>query len=343
MKTLFILLIVFFIILFLYIAFGLFVVFIANRKLFSKRGEDPDNICYLTYDDFPELEREEYSAILRKATLRGYIYSRKDKNEYKGLIILSHGFFGTHVQYLIDIDYLTKLGYRVLAFDNFGVGLSSGENQGSFVFSYYSLRAVLEDVERRELNEDLPIYLYGHSMGGYAISLTLRYHPEVKKAIVRSAPLSAGIAGRDLLHLQNKFLYYFLYPIIPLCFSLLGTKRENSSSYREIKKSRETAVLLIHSKNDNLVPYKHSLARKVEHLKRDNFEIFVTEGGLHNSFVTEESSNNYSKLKEEYKKLVKEGDNKKLDQFALKLKRDKRNYYQISSDVKEKITEFLEK
>ena len=44
MKTLFILLIVFFIILFLYIAFGLFVVFIANRKLFSKRGEDPDNI-----------------------------------------------------------------------------------------------------------------------------------------------------------------------------------------------------------------------------------------------------------------------------------------------------------
>lgn len=329
-------------VIFLYLAFAIIIVFLANSKLFLVRGKDPDNDCYLKFEDFTTLNREEYSCFYKGETIRGYIYTYKEyKDEYKGFIILSHGLWGSHIQYLLDIELLASLGYKVLAYDNYGVGISDGKTQVSLANSIYVLDAVISDIKMNQLNENLDIILYGHSMGGYAISCNLKKHKEIKKAIIRSAPLSASISGRDLLVMNNKFIGYFLYPIIPFATLLLLGKKNDLNSKSMLKKNKTTKVLLSQAKNDQIVPYKHSLAYKMLKSRQDNLEIYISEKGLHNSLVSEESQHNYSKLKKEYKKLLEENDQSKIDEFMLELHQNKRNYYQLDKELSLKIEKFL--
>lgn len=337
-----ILIVVIALIIFCYLAAGIIVVFLANYKLFSVRGKDINNDCYLKYEDFHTLNRSEYEVFYKDATIKGFIYTSNNDNEkYKGFIILSHGMWSSHVTYLSDIEYLTGLGYKVLGYDNYGVCLSGGNNQVSLAHSIYVLDVVISDVERRNLNEDLDILLYGHSMGGYATSCNLKNHQEIKKAIIRSAPISPSISGRDLLIKNNKYLGYFLYPIINLCFYLLYGRKENQSSISSLKKNKKTNILLIHAENDNIVPFKNSLARYFLNHKQDNIEVFISKVGKHNSIMEESSMDNYVKLKNEYYRLVKENDSSKIDSFLQELKQKKREYYHLNKNTLNSIYNFL--
>ncbi len=331
-------------IIFFYLAFAIIIVFLANSKLFLKRGYDPDNDLYIKYEDCPDLNRSEYYTYYKKAKINGFIYtSNLYKEEYKGFIILSHGLWGSHIQYLLDIEFLTSLGYKVLAFDNYGVGLSEGENQISLANSIYVLNQVIDDVKKRNINENLDLLLYGHSMGGYAVSCALKKHQEIKSAIIRSAPLSASVAGRDLLMLNNKTLAYFLYPVITLSTKLLLGRRNDESSKKMILKNKKTSILIFHAKNDQIVFYKHSLAYKLLRCKKDNIKIYINEKGRHNSILTEKSQDNYSLLKKEYKELLKENDNQKIHSFISNVKENKRMYYSLNDEVTSKIKDFLKK
>lgn len=337
-----ILIVVIAIIIFCYLAIGLLIVFFANYKLFSVRGKDINNDCYLKYEDFHTLNRREYEGFYKDATIKGYIYTSSSyTNEYKGFIILSHGMWSSHITYLSDIEYLTSLGYKVLAYDNYGVCLSGGNSQVSLAHSIYVLDSVINDVENRNLNEGLNIILYGHSMGGYATSCNLKKHQEIYKAIIRSAPISPSISGRDLLIKNNKFLGYLLYPIINLSFYLLYGRKENQSSISSLKKNKKTKILLIHAKNDNIVPFKNSLAKYFSKHKQSNIEVYISKVGKHNSIMEESSMDNYIKLKNEYYRLVKENDTSKIDSFLHDLKQNKREYYRLNDNTLNSIYNFL--
>lgn len=337
-----ILIVIIAIIIFCYLATGLIIVFLANYKLFSVRGKEINNDCYLKYEDFHTLNRSEYEVFYKDATIKGYIYTSSSyNNEYKGFIILSHGMWSSHITYLSDIEYLTSLGYKVLGYDNYGVCLSGGNSQVSLAHSIYVLDSVINDVEKRNLNEGLNIILYGHSMGGYATSCNLKKHQEIYKAIIRSAPISPSISGRDLLIKNYKFLGYLLYPIINLSFYLLYGRKENQSSISSLKKNKKTKILLIHAENDNIVPLKNSLAKYFVKHKQSNIEVFISKVGKHNSIMEESSMGNYINLKNEYYRLVKENDTSKIDSFLHDLKQNKREYYRLNDNTLNSIYNFL--
>lgn len=327
---------------FFYLATSLVTCFLMNNKLFSVRGNDPNNNCYPKFDDFDSLNREEYTTIFLRAPIRGYIYTNKNyQGDYKGFIILSHGLWGTHIQYLMDIEFLTSLGYKVLAFDNYGVGISGGNSQISLANASFVLDTVINDVEKNNINNNLDIYLYGHSMGGYAVSCILKRHREIKKAIIRSSPISASKAGADLLLKKKKFLGSLIYPTVSFSTNAILGRKNNPNAIKSIKKNNDTSILLIHAKNDSIVPFKHSVALYFFKKKKDNVDVYITDKGKHNSIVKEECFETYSKLKDHYKLLLKTGTEQDLNEFALYLKENKKKLYSLDENTTSKIKDFL--
>ena len=344
MEPLGIVIIIIIILIGLYLAFGVLVVFKANTELFGKRGEDPSNPCYLRFEDYPFLKRTPYRTGYYGKAIKGYLYQDQRLRDYKGYIILSHGFFGTHVQYLFDIALLTQEGYLVLAYDQFGAGLSEGKNQESLATGVYVMENVISDVEKNNLNRGLPIYLYGHSWGGYSVAGALKNHPEIKGAICRSAPYSPIKAGYDLLKKVKPGLAYFLAPVFSFSCWLVMGKRYLIKGTRGLKKNKDTPVLFIQAKNDDIVLYKDSLAKYYQKHPQKNAKVFLTDKGMHNSLLVENGQLKYKELVKKFHEIDRKPDTTKKDQemndFLNHL--DRVQTYQYDEETKNEILSFLD-
>lgn len=343
MEIFLIILIVIVSILALYLISSLILVFMINKKIFMKHQNDPDNPCYLRFEDYSSfMVREEYSCGFYGKRIKGYIYKDKTNDEYKGFIILSHGFWGTHVQYLVDIAYLIKAGYLVLAYDQYGVGLSEGSGPTSFSNGIYVLENVIHDVKKRKLNSGLPLYLYGHSWGAYCTMDALRNNDDIEKAVLRSGFDDPIKITMYLLKIQNKFLYAFLTPTYRMSYFLLFGRRNMRLAYSYSKKNKKTKLLVLQAKDDNMVPLSLSIAEKVKN--KENVRLIVDDIGGHNTILRPEATENYNRLIAEYedikKKSVSEDEKKrKISDFESNLSRV--DEYPYRTENVESIIEFL--
>lgn len=87
-------------------------------------------------------------------------------DQEKGIVIISHG-YGEHSGYYLDLmQFLAKHGYGSYALDHCGHGLSQEERGHLDRFEVF-----IEDLDQfvnfvRERSPQLPLFMYGHSMGG---------------------------------------------------------------------------------------------------------------------------------------------------------------------------------
>ena len=90
----------------------------------------------------------------------------------KGIIVISHGFTESYRKYAESVYYMLQAGYSVCIHDHRGHGRSYRSNDNAYVvhvgnFEDYVLDLVyMTNTIAKKLGEDLPLYLYGHSMGG---------------------------------------------------------------------------------------------------------------------------------------------------------------------------------
>lgn len=330
----------------LYIIFTMAIFYIANKKMMGTRGEDPKNPCYLRFEDYSStLVREEFVCGYYGKAIRGYIYKDKRAKDSKAFVVLSHGAFGTHIQYLLDISLLAEDGYEVLAYDQYGVGMSDGDKQEYLAHGIYVLENVLHEVEKKNLNHGLPIYLYGHSWGAYSVAGALRNHPEIAKAVVRSAPISPYLAGKDVLKKFSPKTFSLIRPFYGLDYVLLLPRRYRIKATRGPKKNHKTSVLLLQARDDTMVPYADSLARYYELHPQTNVRVFLTEHGKHNTLLAKEGAENYGKLVKEFKEIDKEPTKALRDynekQFESTKLSDRKSLYPYEEKTKEEILKFL--
>lgn len=291
----------------LYFAICLIIAFSIQQKIFKNHQEDPKNPCYLRFEDYADvLDRKEFNCGFYGKCIRGYIYSSKVCANQKGFVILTHGFFGTHIQYLVDIAYLCKNGYRVLAFDQYGVGISDGNGPISFSNGIYVLENVIHDVIKKNINNGDDIILYGHSWGAYCTYAALKKYPVIKKAIIRSGFDNPVKITLYLLKTQNKSIYYFIRPLYRICcFFLFGNKNiVKATKYN--RRNNTTNCLILHAMDDNMVPYDLSLAKSIEKLNRKNTSYLVKDIGGHNTILQPIATENYNSLVKQYDGIVKQ-------------------------------------
>ncbi|MHA7057134.1 lysophospholipase [Aquimarina sp. M1] len=108
--------------------------------------------------------------------------------ECKSIILLVHG-MGEHSSRYGDfvVPELLIKHIGVITFDNFGHGKSSGKR--GHCPDYNALMEVIDIVcqKAKEIAKNLPVFLYGHSMGGnLVINYVLRKDPNITGAILTS-------------------------------------------------------------------------------------------------------------------------------------------------------------
>ena len=134
----------------------------------------------------------------------------------KGIVAIVHG-MGEHSSRYADfvVLKLNAAGYSVIAFDHFGHGLTKGKRGHC-----PNYEAVLDSVENllkksdEFLGADLPVFLYGHSMGGNVVSnFIIKRDSKIKGAVISSPMLKLAfdppawkmIAGKLMRNIYPAF------------------------------------------------------------------------------------------------------------------------------------------
>lgn len=324
-----------------YLLICLCLCFALHKRLFLRRENDSDGV-YVRYEELQDqLDRTPYTTYYYGKKINGYIYTSPEIEDKKGFVVLSHGKFGTHIQYLIDILRLCQNGYKVLAYDQLGSGLSEGKTQESLATGIYVAENVLRDVIKRNVNEGMPLLVYGHSWGAYSRAGALKKFPQIKGAVIRSAPINERKSVLDVRKKQKKGLYYFLVPAYWFCRLFLEGKRYTIACKSGVKKNKTTKVLLLYARDDPIVRNDNSLALYFKKNPQGNVKVFIQDKGLHNSIITEDSYHWFTEENKRIKEKYKDSENKKGREEEI-LSLAPFSHITYAKEAKEEILSFLD-
>lgn len=244
-------------------------------------------------ENFPGLKRRELPFPSNHGqTLAGYLYYTED-TPHEGIVVISHGLGGGgHTVYMDCANFFAHNGYYVFAYDATGNGESEGRSTVGLSQGLIDLDYALSHIQTQEDFRDLPIMLFGHSWGGYAVANVLNYHPEVKAVVSicgfnRAADLLEA-RGCEILGPAAKLLVPYVNAYEYLKFGGYST----STAMDGFQKS-DAAVFVIHSQDDTTVPqeYGYDIYREA-YGDSDRFTfVHYTDKGHSNLYFSQEYLN----------------------------------------------------
>ncbi len=119
--------------------------------------------------------------------VREWLPDSADDTEVKAVVCVLHG-MGEHGERFSHVaERLTSHGFAVVAMDQFGHGHSSGKRGHMLSIEATISEAGLMIADAGSRHPGLPLFLYGHSMGGnIALNCALRLHPKLTGLILSS-------------------------------------------------------------------------------------------------------------------------------------------------------------
>ncbi|MBD5135150.1 MAG: alpha/beta hydrolase [Lachnospiraceae bacterium] len=93
--------------------------------------------------------------------ISAFLYAVDDA---KGVIVVAPGHRDANDIKLYEIRYFVDAGYSVVCLDYTGCYTSGGSSMKGFNQSVYDIDARLDYIEADKRFEDMPIFLFGHSM-----------------------------------------------------------------------------------------------------------------------------------------------------------------------------------
>lgn len=258
------------------------------------RADYPDTRFTLDYyyDHFEaDYSREELTFKSGENTLNGFIYGMEND---KALLVFAHGIGGVHDEYMKELAWFVDRGWRVFAYDATGSGNSEGEGTMGLPQSALDLHAALTYAEGDERLSGLPVYLMGHSWGGYAVTAVLNFDHDIKGV--------ASIAGyaepvQMIYEFSRDVVGEFrplLYPSIWLYNKLRFGEYSGLSAVDGINK-RDIPVLVFHGTNDHTVSYTESgIINHRSEITNPKAEFVTLEGYSHRGMFYTAEARGYS-------------------------------------------------
>ncbi|MDL2318819.1 alpha/beta hydrolase [Eubacteriales bacterium OttesenSCG-928-A19] len=243
------------IILFSVVAFAIVfsvVSFLVTKSIFDEnfgRVNAPQNTTSLRYADVVGYERRQVSFLSGENKLVGYVYG--EENE-KGLVILAHGLGGGAESNTALTIALVDNGWRVLAYDSTGSYSSEGEGTKGLPQSALDLDAALNYVESQNWN--LPIMLWGHSWGGYAVAAVLDMGHDIKASISVAGYASPDALLREQMQRMMGDFSVAAYPFAWLYQRTLFGANAGRSAIEAINNSG-VPTMIIHGTEDEMIGY----------------------------------------------------------------------------------------
>lgn len=130
-----------------------------------------------------------------------------DASPQRAVVCLVHGIGEHSLRYLNVAEAFTKEGYVLFGADLRGHGKSGGP-RGHFP----SMEAVLLDIDlllghARKRYPDIPLFLYGHSLGGILVlHYALKHKPDIKGVIATSSGLHNALEKQQFKVMAAKLL-----------------------------------------------------------------------------------------------------------------------------------------
>jgi len=243
----------------------------------------------------PEYTNISFKDIKDELTLKGWFFEVKGSNK---TIILAHGYRQNRLPYGEDTFVLIKAllnqGYNVLTFDF----RNSGESEGKVTtVGLYEKNDLLGAIKHAKKLGSKQIVLMGFSMGA-STSIVVGSESEDVDAVIADSPFS------DMEeYLDDNLSVWSDLPSFPFnqttFFSmkiLEGINPKEFSPRAIINDISPRPVLLIHSKNDTLIPIKNS--HQLLNAGGSNVKLWETEGVDH--------VESFTKLTDEYLKKISE-------------------------------------
>ncbi|WP_299439369.1 alpha/beta hydrolase [uncultured Aquimarina sp.] len=260
------------------------------------------------------MQHQEYFFEYKKHKLFGQYWLPEDS---KAMVVLVHG-MGEHSSRYADyvIPQLLEKNIGVITYDNFGHGKSGGKR--GHCPSYEALIEVIDVVYRKskEIAGDLPVFLYGHSMGGnLVINYVMRNNGEIAGAILTSpflrlafqppawkltmgklfqkiAPSITLPSGLDVQAISRVTEEVEKYKNDPLVHDKVSSNFSipviDAGEWAIAHASQlEKPILLVHGTADQITDYNASLefAKKTDHVEFVSFDDGYHE--LHNDIEKE--------------------------------------------------------
>ena len=173
--------------------------------------ENYDADRYLVYDDVAELyPRELINVLSGENVLSAYLYG---KDNTKGVIVVAPGHGDSNDIKLYEVLYFVDEGYQVIGFDYTGCYTSEGDSFGGYTQAVYDLNSILTYCDNNDSFSNMPIYLFGHSMGGYAVTTVLNYNHRIDAVVTASGFNSASEQWECSIKRFTGPAYYLIRPI----------------------------------------------------------------------------------------------------------------------------------
>jgi len=267
-------------------------VWIAHSVVFKRVDYDGyDSKHNLLYSDLntEQYPREELKIQSGKNLLTAYLYG---KNNTNGLIVVSPGHTDANDIKLYEIIYFVDNGWQVLCYDYTGSYTSQGKDLVGYNQSVHDLDAVLNYVENDNSLKDLPVVLFGHSLGAYASAAVLQYGHNVQSAVIASGFDTPKEQWLYSIERYTGVFHYLLYPHTRLFISMQYGNEQNLSAIDGIN-SVDIPVLVISGTEDNFYGGESPIYKKRNEITNPNCSFILKSEKNHNGhydyFLTDDA------------------------------------------------------
>ncbi len=265
----------------LYLIITPLTIFIVHSVVMSKctyKEHDPDK--FLIYADVAEkYPREKFEIASGKNTLSAWLYGKENT---KGLIIVAPGHRDSNDIKLYEIMYFVDAGFQVLCFDYTGCYTSEGSTFGGYTQAVYDLDAVLSWCDKNEQFKTLPVYLFGHSLGGYAVTAVLNYPHRIDAVVSASGFNSAKEQWECSIKRFTGPAYFLIKPVNLLFIHFKYGADKNLSAVSGINKT-QIPVFVISAEDDIFYGGKTSpIYQKQNMITNQNCKFLLMDQPEHN-------------------------------------------------------------
>lgn len=245
---------------------------------------------YLVYDDVKEeYPRRTFAFESGENTLCAYLYG--EENE-KGVIVVAPGHTDTNDIKLYEIRCFVDAGYKVVCFDYTGCYTSEGKAFGGYTQAVYDLDALLAFLENSDEFAGVPVYLFGHSLGGYAVAAVLANGHDVQAVVSASGFDTAEEQWQYSISRYTGVFYPVIKPFNSLFISLKYGDDKALSAVGGIN-STDVPVLVISAEDDVFYGGASPIYNRREEIENPNCTFILMDKENHNGhydyFLTDEA------------------------------------------------------